>query len=690
MEKTFNYDDLINELAILKKSNENLQSEIERLQTVENASLSNEKKSQFLFNQVPVAIYFIENNGKIVVPNNLACSFHQMEADDLKGRSIASLFEGDDKKQIADAIKKATKGTECYFEGQMRSIGDDVFQTVDVILRPVNFSSQVAVAVLVNDITLVRQAERAIAKAKTEVISASQIKSDFLAMMSHEIRTPLNGVIGMTSLLLDTRITDEQRDFVETIRKSGEDLVKIINDILDYAKIDYGSLYFEEAPFELRLCIEDALDLFADEALEKNLDLLYFINQDVASYVIGDISRVRQILVNLLDNALKFTSKGEIFVAVEKMAEENGFEELRFSIRDTGVGIPAEKTDILFEAFTQADTSTTRRFGGTGLGLAITKKLVDMMGGKIWVESSVGEGSTFFFTVRLKTTGMAQSKLYVKGQIPELRNNHVLIVDDNETNRRILKIQFESWGMTTELAESGPQALQMLRQDRNYDLSILDMQMPDMDGKELGEKIKNLPGREDLPIIMLSSLGHMPDLPKNVFDAQLAKPIKLSELFEEILRVVAESKQRKAQIAPHKIDKKLADKLPLKILVAEDNHLNSKLVKTLLGKMGYRGDIAANGKEVIEAMQRQSYDIIFMDVQMPVMNGLEATRKIIELWEPEQRPNIIAMTANAMQGDREKCLEAGMVDYLPKPIRFKDVQKALIKWGKNGAQNNQE
>jgi CheY-like chemotaxis protein len=506
----------------------------------------------------------------------------------------------------------------------------------------------------------------------------------------------------MSSLLMDTELNKEQREYAETIRNSGDALLAIINDILDFSKIEAGKMEVEVQPFDLRECVESALDLTAARAVEKGLDIAYIIEDDVPAGIRSDVTRLRQILINLLSNAVKFTDKGEVVLTVsvdkeksnqvnkEKSRQGNKLPVylsasacLRFTVRDTGVGISATHMPRLFQSFSQADSSTTRKFGGTGLGLAISKRLAEMMGGEMHAESEgPGHGSCFIFTIVAEPAVIAERKTArdIKGIQPALQGKRVLIVDDNATNRRILRLQTEKWGMESHETESPHEALEWFKEGRHFDLVITDMHMPGLDGVMFTREVRKLQDEKALPVILLTSLGRRELGAEELnFSAYLTKPLKPSALYDALASIFARSlTSPKPEPAKILMDAEMGRQHPLRILLAEDNAVNQKLAIRILERLGYRADVASNGLEAVESVERQAYDVILMDVQMPEMDGLDATRQIRILTEVAQ-PHIIAMTANALEGDREMCIAAGMNDYVSKPIRVNELVDALLK-----------
>jgi len=645
-------------------------------QAEENAALINA-----IFENLPDHIYYKDRQSR-VIGMNPACYQHHgaSSAEELIGKTDVDLHPAPLGQQLYDNEQRQIKTGETTRVRERHVRPDGNAEYVESIKSPFKNKAGETIGLvgISRDITKQVENEKELITAQQEAEAANKAKSSFLAMMSHEIRTPMNGVIGASSLLLGTELNEQQEDFVHTIQVSGENLMTIINDILDYSKIEAGKIDLEAIPFVLRECIENAFDLFVQVAAKKNLELLYYVEPDVPESLIGDPTRLRQILVNLLGNAIKFTEKGEVSIHVHVLTrdENNDRCQLEFSVRDTGVGIPEESQKQLFQSFMQADVSSTRKYGGTGLGLAISRRLTELMGGQIWFESKEGNGSTFYFTSEMPISSARKKQT---NELPPeaLRGKRILIIDDNETNRNILCAQMEQWGAIPQAFAHPEQVVAHLQENPPYDMALMDYQMPGMNGATLAKAIHKLPDYPHLPIIMLSS-SYETIPPHPSISARMAKPIKVNKLRHQMLQLFGEKGE--LETGATRADTRIRPKKTqsLRILVAEDNRINRRVSQMMLQRLGYdRAVFVEDGQEAVAAVIDADYDIVLMDVQMPHMNGLEATREIRKHTKSKTNPWIIALTAGVMEDERKEIIEAGMNGFLAKPLSVEQLEEKL-------------
>jgi len=629
----------------------------------------------------PVAIVVVDNDGRILSCNPAFEKLFSYKDEEILGALLDTIVTTNETFAEAQQYTKQILHTTVHAISKRRR-KDGSLVDVEIFGVPVFVEGKkIAALAIYHDISELMRARR-------EAEDANRAKSEFLANMSHEIRTPMNGVIGMLELALDTQLNDEQRDYLQTSLQSAESLLTLLNDILDFSKIEAGELGLENINFDLRNTVEDVAYTLAKRAQDKGLEIACLVHPDLTSDLCGDPGRLRQILVNLVGNSIKFTHQGEIVIRAEPIQETNTYAIVHFSVQDTGIGIPRERLGAVFDRFTQADGSTTRKYGGTGLGLTISKQLVEMMGGKIGVESTSGIGSTFWFDIRFekKPREKIVTAPLTLGPV-NLTQARVLIVDDNQTNRMVLTKNVEAMGCRSDAVASGAKALENLRNAQRagdpYHVVLLDMQMPGMDGEQTARGIKSDPAVKDVKIIILTSMGQRGDAVRLTAlgcSAYLLKPVKQQMLFDAVIAVLShEGKQQPSLITRHTLNEQR--KPGQRILLAEDNAINQKLAVVLLQKAGYSVDAVETGVQALEKVQSDQYNVVLMDVQMPEMDGFEATQHIRE-WERERGSHIpiIAMTAHAMQGDRERCLEAGMDDYVSKPIEPKVLFSALGRW----------
>ena len=640
-----------------------------------------------------VGSWEILSDQKTVYWSEITCQIHEMESGtQITVEEGINFYHPEDRERIAQIVTEAfEKEIPFEFEARLQTAKGRVIwiHTRGEVARDLD-GHVIGMRGVVQDIDerkrnseLLKERNRLLVEATAKAEANAKAKAEFLANMSHEIRTPLNAIIGMSELLMDSALPAREREFTETIHSSGDILLGLINDILDFSKIEAGKFDLEELPVHIRHCLESGIDIVATQASRKKLNLAYWIAPEVAEVILGDPTRLRQIFVNLVTNAIKFTARGEVFIRLEVRQTAAGAV-LHSEVRDSGIGIPQERMNRLFQAFSQVDSSTTRRFGGTGLGLAISQRLVDKMGGRIWAESEVGKGSVFHFEIPLRPVAAPPELPAERVVAQSFHDLRVLIVDDTATNSWILQNQLEAWGMKPVIFSSPVEALGELRKGEKFDAAILDVFMLEMDGYELAGEIRKLRPKRELPILLLTSPDdHQDKIIALGISAVLTRPVKKAALLHALENALHTAHLDTATPSTGAVPMvpRLATKLPLRILVAEDNPVNQRVAALLLRRMGYEPRIVSNGLEALDSLRKQDFDVVMLDVQMPEMDGLEAARRIIVNYGDRPRPWLIALTANALEGSRDECLQAGMDDYITKPVRVTDLARALTRAG---------
>ena len=651
----------------------NLEREIsERRRTEENLRVS-EERYRDIFDNAHDLIQSVRPDGTFEFVNTAWLDTLGYECGEVGGLRLGDIIRPDDGESAREILRRVLSGEDFgRVELHLATKDGSLIIVEGHIGCRYEDGTAVAARAILRDVTAQRTYEKEILEARMVAEQATAAKSAFLANMSHEIRTPLNGIIGMSGLLMETELDEKQEHFARIVRASGDALLGIVNDILDFSKIEAGQLELEDEPLEIHACIEESLDLVSLKAAERGIELAYHLEDDVPRTIRGDVTRLRQILVNLLANGVKFTNEGEVVVSASAEKTGAGRYTITFAVRDTGIGIPSDRQNKLFQSFSQVDASTTRKYGGTGLGLAIAQRLSEAMGGRIWVESTEGLGSTFRFTIDVKAA--PTTRRHAPGLSEEvLAGARMLVVDDNSTNRRILALQVARWGVEVQTARSGSEAVELLESDSKFSIAVVDMMMPGMDGLELAEIMSDR--WPDIPIMILSSIGGFSRSVPSYVRAFVDKPIKADQFKEVVLRVMTGKEAKPSRLMPER--RVASDERSPRILVAEDNTYNQEVALFLLERLGYSADVVSDGTEVLEALRQRPYDVILMDLRMPEMDGIEATRRIFEEWPESKRPRIIAMTADVTTDKRAACLEAGMEGFVSKPIDRADLARAL-------------